>query len=436
MKRNKKEAILMNKNLKESILRKSIPKKSILKEAILLIFVLIGLLIFSIILIVRGDKNDSLALRKKEDIMKAFWNSNTIEDESVMLVSKQGGLPRGNLIFAPTKVIKVISYSLEEKEKLWIEGVDYVIKDNTIIALHRNVPHLTDMEVTGEEKIDGLDYSSIPSMTKGLFLPFTESFELLYRQVYITYEYDEKWMHSFPIFAGDKLKNTYEKLVNQEELNIFVYGDSISTGANSTGYLKVYPFKPSWPELVVENLGQSYGGKINLTNKSVGGWTSENAIMSTESIGWIEGKQISRAGIKATLASMPDYQPDLVILGFGMNDATMGIDHDTYKAYMKKIISNIRERNSQCEFILIGTMLANPMARNQSKDQISYYKVLEEIAAQDTGISTVNLGEMHQSLLEEGKEYMDLTSNNVNHPNDFMAKIYAMNILSLLISGN
>lgn len=436
MKIIKKEAILMNLIFKESILNKSILKKSILKEAILLTFVLIGLLIFSIMLVVRGNKNASLTLTKKEDIMKTFWNSHTIEDESVMLVSEQGELPRGDLIFAPTKVNKVISYSFEEKEKLWIEGVDYVIVDNMIIALHQDMPHLTDQEVTGEEKIDGLDYTSIPSMTAGLYLPFTEGFELLYRQVYVTYEYDEKWMHSIPSFAGDKLKNTYKKLVNQEELNIFVYGDSISTGANSTGYLKVYPYKQSWPELVVENLGQFYGGEINLTNQSVGGWTSENAIMSTESVGWIEGKEVRQAGIKATLASMPDYQPDLVILGFGMNDATMGIDHYTYKAYMKKIIGNIRERNSQCEFILIGTMLANPMAKNQSKDQISYYKVLEEIATQDVGISTVNLGEMHQSMLECGKKYIDLTSNNVNHPNDFMAKIYAMNILSLLINDD
>jgi len=44
-----------------------------------------------------------------------------------------------------------------------------------------------------------------------------------------------------------------------------------------------------------------------------------------------------------------------------------------------------------------------------------------------------DIGSMHQDLLTAGKKYLDMTSNNVNHPNDFIARIYAMNVLSLLI---
>ena len=52
---------------------------------------------------------------------------------------------------------------------------------------------------------------------------------------------------------------------------------------------------------------------------------------------------------------------------------------------------------------------------------------------QREGIISVNVGQMHQVMLDAGKKYIDMTSNNVNHPNDFMASIYAMNILSLLL---
>ncbi|MDF2873239.1 MAG: hypothetical protein K0R05_4814 [Anaerocolumna sp.] len=370
----------------------------------------------------------------KEEAMKAFWLTNQIEDESIMLVSNNGNSPSGNLLFEPAKITEMVTYQTETGVKtVWKEGTDYTVNGKTITALNSNIPFMTDMQVNGEDKIDGLDYTSIPSVTAGLYLPFTEGAELISRQVYVTYEYNEKWDGTTPVYEGHKLKIIMSKLENKEAVNLLVYGDSISTGANSSGYLKVFPNKDSWPVAVTKNLEQYYGSQINLLNKAVGGWTSENAIKNTESIGWVDGKQIKQPGIKVTLSEMPDYKPDLVILGFGMNDATNGIDKNTFKIYMSTIIENIRERNSQCEFILLGTMLANPMAANQSKDQISYYTVLKEIAESEEGIVTVNIGQMHQGMLDADKKYIDMTANNVNHPNDFMASIYTMNILALLI---
>lgn len=350
--------------------------------------------------------------------MNIFWKSNKIEDESVMLIAENGSTPMGNLIFAPIKVNKVVTYS-SGREKFWREGLDYVIRGHSIIALNKDMPYMTDKEITGEDRMDGFDYSKIPSVTPGLFLPFTEGPNLLYKQIYVSYEHQDIWNYEVVNYAGDKLKRTLTKLKNKEGLNLFIYGDSISTGANSTGYLNVYPYKASWPNRVVDSLQRYYSGNINLINKSVGGWTSQDAIRDLESNGWVT-----------------DYNPDLVILGFGMNDATHGIDKITYKHCLYNIISNIRQYNSQCEFILIGTMLANPMAKNQSKNQISYYQVLEEIADNEEGIISVNIGKMHQMILNKGKKYIDMTSNNVNHPNDFMAGIYAMNILSLLLEND
>ena len=93
----------------------------------------------------------------------------------------------------------------------------------------------------------------------------------------------------------------------------------------------------------------------------------------------------------------------------------------------------IRQRNPQCEFILLGTMIANPKAYNQSKGQIEYFNELEALARENNGTVAVNIGRMHADMLKKGKRYVDMTVNNVNHPNDFLASVYAMNILSLLI---
>lgn len=370
-----------------------------------------------------------------EAYMIPFWKSDRMVGESVLLVSENGGSPQGQLLFVPEEIESVVSYDIVGKRTVeYTEGTDFRIEGNTIIASGDSMPFMTEKQLSGEEKTEGFDYSQIPSTDAGLYLPFTESTGFIERQIYVTYTHAAGWEAETPSYAGETLTKTAEKLRNGESLNLFVYGDSISTGANSTGYLNVYPYADSWPESVRKGLEQQYGGQINLLNKAVGGWTSEDAIKSSETVGWVGGEQITQTGISGTLKEMPDYTPDLAILGFGMNDASNGISRKTYKLYMQRIMTVIRERNPDCEFILLGTMIANPKAYNQSKGQIEYYNELSELAAENPGTVAVNIGRMHMDMLERGKRYADMTGNNVNHPNDFMASVYVMNILSLLIS--
>lgn len=369
-----------------------------------------------------------------EEYMIPFWKTDKIVDESILLVSNGNEAAEGELLFAPDKIESVVSYNpYEEKTVVYTEGEDYVVEGKKIKAVSKKMPFMTEDQLSGKDKMSGFDYSQIPSTDKGLYLPFTESTGFIEKQIFVTYIHTQKWNKETPAYAGDKLSNLAKKIAKKEKINLFVYGDSISTGANSSGYLNVYPNKPSWPQAIRKGLADQFGTEVELVNKAVGGWTSENAVKSQESIGWVNGKQISQAGIKVTLEEMPDYKPDLAVIGFGMNDATMGISKTVYRAYMQKIIKTIKDRNSDCEFILLGTMLANPKAYNQSKNQISYYDELLKIAEGDDKITSVNIGKMHEDLLDSGKKYADMTSNNVNHPNDFMASVYAMNILSLLI---
>lgn len=380
------------------------------------------------------DENQERIEWMVEETLMPFWKTNKIKNESILLVSEEGDAAKGELLFTPKEIISVISYDVYNQASItYVQGTDFVVEGKTVKAISEAMPFMTAEQLSGKERLPGFDYSQIPSTDKGLCLPFTEGTGFIERQIYVTYIYEETWTGKTPAYAGAQLPKTMDKLKNKKDFQLMVYGDSIATGANSTGILKVYPYEKSWPEAVHSALETQYGTEIGFLNKSVGGWTSENAIKSTESIGWVGGVQISQSGISGTLAEMPDYKPDLVILGFGMNDATNGINKKSYKLYMQRIITLIRERNPDCEFILLGTMLANPKAYNQSKNQISYFEKLEEIAAENEGIVAVNIGQMHTEMLAKGKKYADMTGNNVNHPNDFLAAVYSMNILSLLI---
>ena len=42
---------------------------------------------------------------------------------------------------------------------------------------------------------------------------------------------------------------------------------------------------------------------------------------------------------------------------------------------------------------------------------------------------------MHKALFEAGKRYRDVTGNNINHPNDFVVRLYAQ-VLLKTVFGN
>ncbi|MBX2924337.1 MAG: hypothetical protein KF746_19200 [Chitinophagaceae bacterium] len=74
-------------------------------------------------------------------------------------------------------------------------------------------------------------------------------------------------------------------------------------------------------------------------------------------------------------------------------------------------------------------MLANPDAI-QSQIQKAYQQPLLEL--EGPGIAIADMTAVHEELLRH-KAYQDMTGNNVNHPNDYLARWYAQVISALLI---
>lgn len=396
---------------------------------------------------------------KMDTYTQPFWAGNTMYDESVLFIAKtdaKGNIieaPRAKLLFDAEKIRSVTWYFHEKngsQVKNFTEGVDFVYENGYLVALgsivHNdileidefatNVPYITDKMLTGEQKFPGLTLQSdIPSKTEGLCLPFTEGFQIVQMQLSVTYTHKGgQWTGAVPEYLGSTtLSKTLAKLQNKEEVNLLVFGDSISTGANSSSVLGINPHLPTWPELFATGLSSHYGATVNLKNTSVGGWTSSNGVGGGS--GWNHGIQVQKPGLATQFVNgeLKGFKPDLAVIGFGMNDATLGLSIDTFCNNIMSMIKTIRQQNSNCEIILLGTMLANPLAKNQSKNQTEYTEYLRKIAKNYENVSVIDVGAMHQDLLDAGKHYTEMSSNNVNHPNDFFARIYAMNLISALV---
>lgn len=356
-----------------------------------------------------------------------FWNGNIMKNESVLLI-EEDGVATGKLMFNPTKIISVKNSSLSVN---YIDGIDYILNGNTIIKKEdSSIPSIKKEVLYGINMPSNQGLSTQPASSfaieKGYSnVLYTESPFLFKNQIFITYEYDNSIDFDKQEYLGDQLPNTLNKLKNKEELNIIVYGDSISTGSNASGsslqsvyddpnsqYIswQIPPFGLSFPELFAEELSYKYKTNINLLSASKGGTTSE----------WGRINAVGRA-------LNPDYgyDPDLVLIHFGTNDSSLFIADEVFKNNIKSIIENIRASSTKTvEFILIGAMETNKDAIQYGRGT-NYIKELTELSNEYDGIITVNVGLVHQMFLKE-KSYWDMSANGINHPNDFLHRIYAM----------
>ncbi|WP_353195541.1 SGNH/GDSL hydrolase family protein, partial [Parapedobacter defluvii] len=188
------------------------------------------------------------------------------------------------------------------------------------------------------------------------------------------------------------------------------YGNSIETGANSSGVQHVPPFMPNWTELFIYRLRQHFGGKISYSNQAVGGKTAA----------W---------GVEEVDSRVSAQHPDLVVIGFGMNDGTFKVAPEEFVGQIKAIMDHVSRDNPTCEFIVITPMLANPTAI-QHQVQLAYRNPL--LALSKRGVAVADMTYWHQWLLTH-KAYQDMTGNNINHPNDYLARWYAQVLIALLI---
>lgn len=339
--------------------------------------------------------------------MTPVWEGDIVYNETLMFVENEdGSLDPAPLLYELEEIISLRSFDLLTEYE---SGIDYTV-ENGRIAL------------TPGSRIYRWAYSdyyparAIPGATfdrsGGGFIAFGEGDTFFKTQVAVTYRHKGRWIGARPAFAGE-LKNTLRKLRSGEKLTVVYYGDSITTGANSSNTQA--PFAPIWTRLVTAKLADAYHhGSIEQVNTAVGGtnakWGRENA------------KQLVAA-----------YRPDLAVIAFGMNDA--GTSAIAYAANILSIIEQIRRSNPDAEFILVSPMLPNREVSGFYGNQYQFESVLSGIAGFEPGVAAVPVWSMHKYMLES-KRYYDMTGNNVNHPNDFLARVYAQAVSALLVCDN
>jgi lysophospholipase L1-like esterase len=345
------------------------------------------------------------AARMPDRLLRPVWRGGRVEEETILATSYDGQPAEANLLFEPSNFIHVQNVALT---KTYTEGKDFII-DGRVLRLTKNstAPFLNYEDL----------YHKNPHATPGVmhtldggYLTFAPSSFFAKHSVVVTYEHEQKWTGPVPDSKRRFLPRTFEKLENGSPFTLVVYGDSISAGANASGQNVFPPFMPRWSDLVADQLEQTYGVNINYINTAIGGNRTDRRLKLVD-------HYVTR------------HRPDLVILGFGMNDAGgVALSTEAFMKNMRYIMQSVRKQNPNVEFILLMSLQPNSCWRDLGLME-EYLDALKK--EEGPGIALVDVWSIHGYLLKH-KTYWDMTGNHVNHPNDFLVRIYAQAILASL----
>lgn len=336
---------------------------------------------------------------------EAFWRSGRMYRESVVFRRTPEGLT-GRLLYAPEHLER-IEFPGGGRET---DCGDFSVRGRELVYHGREeIPVLTDAQYWGEEG----DPEALAAMKRfQVARPYySEDFPAT-RQMLVSYSFAAGACPPGVRFSPDVLVRTREKLLRGEPLRVQIYGDSIGQGMTSSGLTGRAPYLPTFSELFCEALSRFSGAEVRLSNVSEGGMTS----------GWGAEHMEERL----------TKGEDLYLFCWGMNDGSAGVVPEAFAENIRRMRQFVE---GGAEFLLIAPMLPNPDAELTTggrflNRQPDYAEALAGLAGSSCAVADMTA--FHRWLLER-KPYADMTGNNINHPNDFLARCYAICLLEAVL---
>lgn len=356
-----------------------------------------------------------------EKYTKPFWEGNIVYNEVVFPIKNaQGEIEPFELMYDASEIVSVKSYT---HDVTYTENVDYVLQDGNLVILP-----------TGRISVADYEYIHRPSVPAGYgsseIYPYylrldgngyeywLEDATFSSMSLSVTYVHNDFWTAPIPDSQEKNLPKTFERLKNGEELVIVAVGDSVTTGALSSGKLGIAPYADAYPEMTYKALCKMYSNdKIKFVNSGIGGDWSK-----------YDSNKVESTIIK--------HSPDLVLINFGMNDSSAyrstGVPNAEFRSNIQNHIDHIKSKFPDCEVLLISSLYGNRYSFSP-KSYEDHAAILRELADINEGVGFTDPQRIQKYLIEEtGIDYVSFTADNMVHPCDFGMRITAQCILAAL----
>lgn len=230
------------------------------------------------------------------------------------------------------------------------------------------------------------DHSKFPGVGNGGFFAFVD------------YAFTAKAAWPVQPSQVSHLASTRAKLEAGAKVKIVAFGDSITAGGDASKPELIF-----WKRWADELKRKHPRAEITAVNGATGGDSTVQ-------------------GLQRLQAKVLDQQPDLVLVGFGMNDHNVsGVPIPQFEQNLKEIIQRVRAA-SGAEIILFSAFPPNPKWKFGSHHMEDYAAATAKVA-RETSTAYADVFNNWQALAAR-KKPEDLLGNNINHPNDFGHWIY------------
>jgi lysophospholipase L1-like esterase len=265
-------------------------------------------------------------------------------------------------------------------------GKDYVVdaRAGTIArTADSRIPDFAKNMLYGKENFD---HSQFPGYGN---LPCT---------VYVDYTSNSLPKLTEPSDQAARLTKTRAKLEAGGPFKLIAFGDSIAAGGDASS--EALRFQNRYGSYLAERFPKA---KITVENGATGG---DDTIIGAPRM---QEKVLSR-------------EPDLVLIGFGMNDHNRGGPEPAqFQANLEAMVNTIREKTG-ADVILLSTFPPHPQWA-YGTHRMQDYAAATKAAAESTGVAYADVYSVWMKVLER-KDPPSLLANNINHPNDFGHWLY------------
>lgn len=372
--------------------------------------------------------------RELKKLTTPFYQSQIQYNEGFFLLENDGGgVNDVTLLFPVAKILEIRSNDLQT---VYTEGEDYEIVNGKIHLTENSAMQAmprSEFFYDDDAAADFL-YNENAGADKGK-KPNTDKMALYPYRYAATYIRTESYNGYVPTAKGNNLEYYAEKVSKGEALQLMYVGDSIGTGAGGSGSFDLLA------DLLAKGIALRSGGKAVMHNASVGG-------INAQQYGYILNEEferineIFRDGAKRAMDTIKRYASttDVVFISLGANDCAGSVAASAFSIYICNIIDYFRDANPDVGIVLVSSMdISSKVRKSEEKgganlngyDIGKYADELLALESEYDNLISADIFRLQKSLLER-KLWEDLIADNLNHPCDYMQRIYVQGILAAL----
>jgi len=321
------------------------------------------------------------------NIISAKGITMDIQGESLVLAATHPGRLCFDSLVKRTVIVRSTYQRQFNNSKIYIEGVDYIVdyeKGEIQRTIHSSIPDYSKHILYEKKDFDHTKFTDFSNHPYFIWVDYlTKNGERLAK----------------PNDQSKYLVNFRKKLESGQALSIVSYGNSITAGGEASSTEYRFQF--------------IYGNYL----KSI--FPQANFKIEDVSIPGYSSKQ----GIEWWDTYIGKTSPDLVLVGWGMNDHNKGGNSpEQFRKNLVKLVGMIKERKN-AEVILYSAFPPHNDWHYGSHSMELYAEATKQ-AAIEAHCAYVDVYSTWMKVFKR-KDQSSLLGNNINHPNDFGHWLYA-----------